>query len=110
MKLSNKLYDIVKWFAQYLLPTLGAVYFTLAQSGFDLPYPTEVVGAITAVDTLLGLLLGWSKSNYQGEGTLLIDTHDENTDKYEFNVSIPLEELAERKSITLKVDPDATLG
>lgn len=110
MKLSNKFYDIMKWIAQYFLPAIGAIYFTLAQSGFELPYPTEVVGAITAVDTLLGLLLGISKASYQGEGTLLIDTHDEETDKYEFNVNIPLEELAERKSIMLKVDPNATLG
>ena len=110
MKLSNKIYDIFKWIAQYLLPTLGAVYFTLAQSGFELPYPTEVVGAITAVDTLLGLLLGLSKSSYQGEGTLVIDKTDEETNKYRFDLDIPLDELAERKSITLMVDKNGSVG
>ena len=30
MKMSNKVYDILKWIAQYLLPALGTLYFTLS--------------------------------------------------------------------------------
>lgn len=104
MKLSNKVYDVFKWIAQYFLPTLATVYFTLAQSGFDLPYPEAVVGAITAVDTLLGLFLGISSHGYTGEGVLKIDHSDAEVDKYELAVDIPLEELANRKSVTFKVD------
>ena len=32
MKLNNKVYDILKWIAQYLLPALGTLYFALAAS------------------------------------------------------------------------------
>jgi len=104
MKISNKFYDILKIIAQYIIPALTTCYFTLAQSGFDLPYPAEVVGFLTALDTLLGVLLGLSKAGYSGEGTLVVDTSDEEKDKYLFNVNIPLEELASRKSITMKVE------
>lgn len=63
MKLSNKMYDILKWIAQYLLPASGTLYFALA-SIWGLPYGEEIVGTITAVDTFLGVLLGLSTIQY----------------------------------------------
>jgi hypothetical protein len=64
MKLSNKTYDILKWIAQILLPAVGTLYFALSKI-WGLPFATEVVGTITAVDTFLGALLGISSSNYK---------------------------------------------
>lgn len=63
MKLSNKVYDILKWIAQYLLPALGTLYFALA-STWNLPYSEQVVGTVTAVDAFLGVILGISTSQY----------------------------------------------
>lgn len=63
MKLKNKTYDILKWIAQILLPALGTLYFAIAKI-WGLPYPAEVVGTITAVDTFLGALLGISTMQY----------------------------------------------
>lgn len=63
MTLNNKAYDILKWIAQYLLPALATLYFTLA--GFwGLPFGEQVVGTITAVDTFLGVILGISSMQY----------------------------------------------
>ena len=59
MRLSNKTYDTLKWTAQYLLPALGTLYFSVSQI-WGLPYGEEIVGTITAVDTFLGVLLGLS--------------------------------------------------
>ena len=59
MHLSNKTYDTLKWTAQYLLPALGTLYFSVSQI-WGLPYGEEIVGTITAVDTFLGVLLGLS--------------------------------------------------
>lgn len=71
MKLSNKMYDILKYIAQYVLPALGALYFGLAKI-WGLPYGTEIVGTIALVDTFLGTLLGLSTKSYnkslEGEG------------------------------------------
>ena len=61
--MNNKIYDILKYIAQIVLPALGTLYFALAQL-WRLPYPEQIVGTITAVDTFLGLLLGVSTSKY----------------------------------------------
>lgn len=64
--MSNKVYDILKYVAQILLPAIGTLYFALAAI-WNLPYSEEIVGTITAIDTFLGILLGISSSNYAKE-------------------------------------------
>ena len=64
MKLSNRVYDILKWIAMYLLPAAGTLYFALAGI-WGLPYGEQIVGTITAVDTFLGVLLGISPAQYK---------------------------------------------
>lgn len=66
MKLSNKLYDVLKWVALYLLPALGTLYFALAGI-WGFPFGEEVVGTITALDTFLGVILGISNARYLKE-------------------------------------------
>ncbi len=63
MKMSNETYDLLKWIAQILLPSLGTLYF--AMSGiWGLPYGEQIVGTITALDTFLGALLQLSSDAY----------------------------------------------
>lgn len=61
--MTNKMYDVLKFIAQILLPALGTLYFALA-SIWGLPYGEQIVGTITAVDTFLGCLLGISTKKY----------------------------------------------
>lgn len=74
MKLGNKTYDVLKWIAQILLPALATLYFALSKV-WALPYGTEAVGTITAIDAFLGALLGISSAQYNkdadsgGEGS-----------------------------------------
>ena len=63
MKLSNKIYDLLKWIALIVLPAVGALYFALAKI-WGFPYAAEIVGTISAVDAFLGALLGISTSQY----------------------------------------------
>ena len=63
MKMSNKVYDILKWIAMYVLPAIGTLYFALAGI-WGFPFGEEVVGTITAVDTFLGVILGISTAQY----------------------------------------------
>lgn len=63
MKISNKVYDILKWVAQYLLPALGTLYFALSTI-WEFPYGEQVVGTITAIDAFLGAILGISSAAY----------------------------------------------
>lgn len=64
MKMNNNVYDIMKWVALILLPALATFYAALA-AVWELPYTEQVVGTITAVDTLLGTLLKISSDNYK---------------------------------------------
>lgn len=61
--MSNKVYDVLKWIAMYLLPALGTLYFALSGI-WGLPYGEQIVGTITAIDTFLGVILGISKVQY----------------------------------------------
>lgn len=63
MKMSNKVYDVLKWIAMYFLPAIGTLYFALSGI-WNLPYGEQVVGTITAVDTFLGVILGISNAQY----------------------------------------------
>lgn len=61
--MSNKMYDVLKWIAQILLPAIGTLYFALANI-WNLPFAEGIVGTITAIDTFLGCLLGISTVEY----------------------------------------------
>lgn len=66
MKISNDLYDKLKWIAQILLPALATLYFALAQI-WGFPYGEEVVGTISAIDVFLGVCLGISTYQYNNK-------------------------------------------
>ena len=77
MKMSNKVYDVLKFIAQILLPAIGTLYFALARI-WDLPYPEQIVGTITAVDAFLGALLGISTMQYNKAAAAEMQPPDEN--------------------------------
>lgn len=63
MKMNNRLYDVLKYIAQIVLPALATLYFALSKI-WGLPYGEEIVGTISAIDVFLGALLGLSTMNY----------------------------------------------
>ena len=64
--MSNKVYDILKWIAQILLPAIATLYFALAQI-WGFPYAEQIAGTITAIDAFLGVILGISTSKYNAK-------------------------------------------
>ena len=64
MKLSNKVYDVLKDIAQIVLPALATFYLALAGI-WGLPYGEQVSATIMAVDTCLGAFLKISSSQYK---------------------------------------------
>ena len=66
MKLSNSVYDVLKFCCTILLPALGTLYFALAQI-WNLPMADQVVGTIAALTTFIGVLIGISNHNYKKE-------------------------------------------
>jgi len=64
--MSNKMYDVLKFVAQIVLPAIGALYFALSKI-WGLPLGVEVVGTIAAIDVFLGAILGLSSAKYNKE-------------------------------------------
>ena len=63
MKMSNKVYDVLKDIAQIYLPALATLYLTLAGI-WGLPYGEQVSASIMAVDACLGGFLKISSNQY----------------------------------------------
>lgn len=63
MKMSNKVYDVLKWITNIVLPAAGTLYAALSGI-WGFPYGEEIVGTILAVDTFLGVVLGISSAKY----------------------------------------------
>lgn len=63
MRMNNRVYDLLKYIAQIVLPALATLYFALSKI-WGLPYGEEIVGTISAIDVFLGALLGLSSMNY----------------------------------------------
>lgn len=81
--LNNKVYNLLKFFAQIVLPALATLYFALAML-WSFPDPQQVVGTITAVDTFLGVILGISSASYKAsdnrfDGALKLEENEDGT-------------------------------
>ena len=61
--LDNKMYDILKFIAQVVLPALTTFYGVLGAT-LNIPYTQEVITIAVAFDTMLGTILGISSRNY----------------------------------------------
>ena len=62
-KMSDSVYDKLKFLAMIVLPAIATLYFSLAGI-WGFPYGEEIVGTITAIDTFLGVILGISTAQY----------------------------------------------
>ena len=105
--LSNKTYDWLKYIAQVFLPAVGALYFGLAQI-WGLPNAEQVVGTVAIVDTFLGTVLLISTKQYDNssakyDGNLIFDEEDPDRRVLRFEVDAPLEEIAVKENLTIKV-------
>lgn len=103
MTLSNKAYDRLKWIAMYFLPALATLWLTLSKV-WSLPYGSEIGATISAIDLFLAAVLGISKSSYKGDGTLIVDTENEEKDVYTLELNADPSELAEKKTISFVVN------
>lgn len=64
MKLSNKVYDTLKWFVTIVVPAIGTAYFALSAI-WGFPYGEEVVGTLSVIEVFMGSILQISSANYK---------------------------------------------
>lgn len=66
MRISNKVYDVLKWLCLIALPAAGSLYFGLAKI-WGFPYGVEVVGTLDLIAAFIGALIGVSTVAYRKE-------------------------------------------
>lgn len=64
MKLSNKLYDVLKWVALIVLDAVGIFYQEIAGI-WSLPFGDEVLKTCVALSIFIGALIGVSSAKYK---------------------------------------------
>lgn len=62
-------YEVLTWIAQIFLPAFAAFYFALS-GVWGLPYTEQVVATVTALDTFLGILLGFSTAQFHKQAAI----------------------------------------
>lgn len=65
MKMSNRLYDVLKWVAMLFLPAL-ATLIRVVFAIWGIQYGEQIATTIMAVDAFLGACLGISSIQYKG--------------------------------------------
>lgn len=63
MKLSNPVYDVLKWVCLVGLPAVAVCYVALSGI-WDLPYAEQISMTVNAICTLIGALIGVSTAEY----------------------------------------------
>ena len=113
-KMDSKTYDTLKYIAQIVLPALATLYAGVAKI-WGIPYGVEIPGTIMLLDAFLGALLMISSKEYSdsgrgSDGTRMIDQSGD-VEKWLFALNgTPLEEIAQKARIMLKVDGNADLS
>ena len=91
---------LLGWFvlASLIVNEIRSIIENLVEAGFNVP--SILTKGLAVAEKIL----------QEADGTLEIDTNDESKDVYRLNVNVPLEELAEKESITLKINKNAELS
>lgn len=66
MKISNRMYDVLKWVAILFLPALAILIRTVFAI-WNIPYGDQISATIIALQVFLGAILGVSTLNYNKE-------------------------------------------
>lgn len=61
--MNSKVYDVLKWIAQVVLPALTTLYGVIGTT-LNIPYTQEAITIAIAVDTCMGTILGISSAQY----------------------------------------------
>lgn len=105
MKITNNVYDKLKWVVIIVIPAIITLYSSLA-SIWGFPYAEQITATLAAINVFLGVIMKISTASYNKtyDGTLHVDTvTDDDSDKYLFEVD-DLDNIADKDHITLKIN------
>lgn len=64
MKLSNKVYNALRFVAEIFLPALATLYAALSGI-WGFPLSQEIIGTVAAVDAFLGVFVAFLREGYK---------------------------------------------
>lgn len=105
MKITNNVYDKLKWVVIIVIPAIITLYSSLA-SIWGFPYAEQITATLAAINVFLGVIMKISTASYNKtyDGTLHVDTvTNDDSDKYLFEVD-DLDNIANKDHITLKIN------
>ena len=106
--MSNKVYDVLKFVAQIVLPASATLYITLAGI-WNLPFSEQVGGTVMAVDTFLGAVLAISNNKYKKtENTQTKNGETTNIDTEDNRENVKLENNKIKDSTTENITVENT--
>lgn len=76
MKLSNKLFDIIRFLCEIFFPAVGTLYLGVSRI-WGLPYGDEVAKTCVCISAFLGCFIGVSRANYNKTAELYGGIEDE---------------------------------
>lgn len=105
--LSDTMYTKLEYLARVVLPALATLYLALATL-WSFPYGPQVVGTIVAVDTFLGVFIGFAQKAYNESdaaynGSIVVTKSADGT---ALSSLILDQDPAELGKIVLKINPD----
>ena len=80
IKLSNSVYDFLKFLCTILLPACGTLYFALSKI-WGLPLAEEIVGTLSAIAVFIGAIIGISSMQYAKQEKQPPDEAEEKTEE-----------------------------
>lgn len=80
--MSNKLFDIIRFLCEILIPAIGTLYFGLSKI-WGLPYGHEIVGTCSCIAVFLGAIIGISRATYNAEYSEQDEFNEEVTEENE---------------------------
>lgn len=107
--MSDQLFKTLEYITRVVLPAVATLYAGLgALWGF--PNVTAVVGTIVAVDTFLGVLLGFAMRSYDAsgakyDGNVVVMSSPDGGKTFSLELEKNPDEIAEMSKIVFKVVP-----
>jgi hypothetical protein len=105
--LSDKTYTKLEYLARVVLPALATLYLALGTL-WSFPYGPQVVGTIVAIDTFLGVFIGFAQKSYDASdaaynGSIVVTKSPDGT---ALSSLVLDQDPAELGKIVLKINPD----
>jgi Putative phage holin Dp-1 len=110
--LSDEWYKRLEYIARVILPALATLYLALSTL-WKLPAGPEVVGTIVALDTFLGLFIGYAQKSYDAsdfkyDGSIDVAQNPEGAKVFSLNLNGDPLELEALPKVTFKVNTQQT--